>query len=99
MINVPKSVCQSCVMPNVYQDLQPLAPIETCPPCESDKYEVTLEPIVSFLCPCPPPPEPVIIPLKRKFKTTTVTLCFKEFVLAVSTTKFCETGPKCHPSV
>jgi hypothetical protein len=99
MIQVPKDLCPPCEVTYEYSELAAIPPIETCPPCEPENEDVVLTPIVSFLCPCPEPPEPVMIPVRKKIKSTIVKLCYKEFILAISTTKLCETGPQCRPGV
>jgi hypothetical protein len=99
MIVVPKSVCPSCTVPYEYPGPMPIPPIESCPPCEPEEEAVIIETIPVSVCPCPSPPDPIVIPTKKKIKVTKVKLCYKEFVLAVSTTKFCDIGPKCHSGV
>lgn len=99
MIAVPKSVCPPCGIPLVYPGPQPIPPIESCPPCESEEEGVVIETIPSSVCPCPLPPDPIEIPIKRQIKVTKTALCYKEFILAISTTKFCNTGPKCRSDV
>jgi len=99
MISIPRSVCPPCVIPNEKVVLTPIPPIDSCPPCEPEDDAVVLESIPASVCPCPPLPDPIVVPLSRKIKVTKIELCYKEFVLAVSTTKHCDTGPKCRPGV
>lgn len=95
MIVIPKSACLPCGVVNNTISSSVLPPVDSCPPCEEEIDEEPSEPVVSFLCPCPVPDDPIVIPVKRKFKTTIVKSCYADFVLALSTTKFCDVGPKC----
>lgn len=99
MITVPKSQCPSC--DSVYRVFvpKPIPPVESCLPCEKKPTETILQPIVSFMCPCPDPPKPVEVPIKKYIRSRVMVSCYKEFVLAVPTTKFCDVGPKCKPSI
>lgn len=95
MIVLPKSLCQPCEPIVDAVRLSSIPPIKSCPPCEPANNIVILKPIVNELCLCPAQPEPVVVPTKKYVKISTVDLCYRDFVLAVSTTKFCKIGPKC----
>lgn len=95
MMIIPKTACSLCEVAYEYPGPLPIPPVESCPPCETVKEEIILTPIVNTLCPCPLP-EPDAILVEPIDEITTVDLCYKEFVLSVATTKFCEIGPKCH---
>lgn len=100
MIAIPKSACPPC---SVYKStsLKPIPPIDSCVPCEQEYAEQKLTSKLEALCLCPSKPELFTVMPTDQIKTRIVStnLCYKEFVISVSTTKFCKDGPKCHSKV
>ena len=95
MIIIPSNACPSCPTPQS----QKLYEIPVTPECYCPEPEDTL-PLVEFLnplmlCPCPvvEPFVPNLNPTPRKITRTVV--CFGDFIKDITSTKLCETGPKC----